>query len=350
MFGSLFRFGPPPPSRRARAHPRCRRRAHRTTSAIAESSGRGTGRAGGASDHLRLRGELGPAGLEPATHAGPPPPSLRARGDQRGGLGLALDHLRLRGELDDTDAQRFAGRGPPPPSRRALQHRDHALGADRTTSAFAESSASWPTRTYQTPDHLRLRGELCLLFGSRSSVRGPPPPSRRARRHLPGRCVRRRTTSAFAESSDHAEFEHVRPPDHLRLRGELAWLLVIATPLTGPPPPSRRALLDLIRSATTSRTTSAFAESSPSAARACAAWSDHLRLRGELDLRLPLVHQFDGPPPPSRRARGGCDATRALTRTTSAFAESSRAGPTRDAWRTDHLRLRGELAHARVSQ
>ena len=172
---------------------------------------------------------------------------------------------------------------------------------------------------------------------------GPPPPSRRALRAPGAVGPVLRTTSAFAESSPTSRTRSTATADHLRLRGELVDADEAAEQHDGPPPPSRRALQGLDVDPRQARTTSAFAESSTGPAVRRRRYPDHLRLRGELSSSGRCGIPINGPPPPSRRALGARDRQQPGDWTTSAFAESSR--PPRWSRRSapDHLRLRGEL-------
>ena len=345
----LGNAGPPPPSRRARVPRRAPDLAGRTTSAFAESSTPPSRPYAAPPDHLLLCGELVALAYRPSVEIGPPPPSRRAhdRADsarheprttstfaesspaRRAGTRTRPDHLRLRGELLPDDLADHLGYGPPPPSRRAPSSRLTPRVTARTTSAFAESSARCSTMGHGLPDHLRLRGELDSGKSRKDALAGPPPPSRRARPMRLVAIVYVRTTSAFAESSSSRTARRRHAADHLRLRGELQQPRSRARSGTGPPPPSpspsRRARPRRRGRPEAHRTTSAFAESSNAVWKSPALSADHLRLRGELRWVQSYSTKAIGPPPPSRRARVPQMTEQIHDRTTSAFAESSRA-------------------------
>ncbi|ATM24792.1 hypothetical protein SMD44_p20009 (plasmid) [Streptomyces alboflavus] len=193
----------------------------------------------------------------------------------------------------------------------------------RTTSALAESTLKVLLNACSRSDHLRSRGEHDTDSQDVTTKSGPPPLSRRAHSSHAPQTPSHRTTSALAESTPTAMASPVRTTDHLRSRGEHAMCGDVGTDYVGPPPLSRRAHRGGMALLGVRRTTSALAESTAMWCKLAVAVADHLRSRGEHQSLPTTITGWRGPPPLSRRALDVPPHPGRKTRTTSALAEST---------------------------
>ena len=218
----------------------------------------------GRSHHLRLRGEKlrlldFAKGVARTTSA-----CAERTSGRTASAGPRPHHLRLRGENSMQPFPFVTDFAPPPPTRRECGHNRLAGGADRTTSACAETTCRGSSRSRAASHHLRLRGENAEWLAHLDTFDAPPPPARRAREAGRLYVISVRTTFACAERTRPSRTRSAWTSHHLRLRGENVEPRLKAVPAAAPPPPARRERLPVIPRRDVVRTTSACAERIPS--------------------------------------------------------------------------------------
>ncbi len=304
---------------------------------------------GGAGDGLRpLDGQRAPPRL--AWRAGPPDlPALpftfaRVESTRRPPRMSTPSsaHLRSRGEHTESYSRSLVRSGSPPLARRARPDLIRAAEAARITSARAESTELARGGPPRHAAHLRLRGERRSAVWSCFMSRGLPSLARRARPRAPVPGVRRRLTSAPAESTGRGTQPYGAAAAHLRSRGEHDQPVSASYRVSGSPPLARRAPGLPGPDGFDVRLTSARAESTTVKQSAPSATPAHLRSRGEHSPSARAAVRSAGSPPLARRAPRLADEDLPVPRLTSARAESTVEPTMASGWRTAHLRSRGE--------
>ncbi len=354
-------FGSPPPARSGRALALGLVGEFRFTSACAERTPISSSWSCWRSVHLRLRGAdpVSRTDLKPGDGSPPPARSGHLRGVGREHAGrftsacaertfpfrsrTTVDpvHLRLRGADSSTTEMHTPTVGSPPPARSGRAAGPWCGWCSWFTSACAERTSHHRGCAPLPPVHLRLRGADGTERLAVLRGRGSPPPARSGRSARPGRHPARWFTSACAERTPTSTAAPGRSPVHLRLRGADQAVNTPAPAPGGSPPPARSGRRHEEDARRDRRFTSACAERTNPAASRLSGHAVHLRLRGADSSSTTPAPTASGSPPPARSGRGPGDPVRARLRFTSACAERTLEERMRMVRSPVHLRLRG---------
>ncbi len=191
-------------------------------------------------------------------------------------------------------------------------------------------------------DHPRVRGDDRSPYPYSAPLRGPPPRTRgRPIPSGPGQ-NRTRTTPAYAGTTPGSTRSGGQDRDHPRVRGDDPSKAIRAGPLPGPPPRTRGRRDGVDGREAVVGTTPAYAGTTPSAHPTSSSNWDHPRVRGD-DLRARHVRADPrGPPPRTRGRRHRRAGSRVRPGTTPAYAGTTTAMPRAGGHTWDHPRVRGD--------
>ena len=261
------------------------------------------------------------------------------------GCGSNGNYLRARGEYTLPPSKSCNSEELPPRTRRIpFDSIESGLGVG-TTSAHAENTIWICSRTTESWNYLRARGEYRLKFTLRRLQLELPPRTRRIPMNS-SRCFSQMgTTSAHAENTGRGTVSYRSVWNYLRARGEYSATSLAAALVQELPPRTRRILVSSAVLLQTSGTTSAHAENTGSRPNANANLRNYLRARGEY-LKPPCACSLKPElPPRTRRIPGQPVPAPVQGGTTSAHAENTSGhGETPSDW-GNYLRARGEYSY-----
>ena len=151
-----------------------------------------------------------------------------------------------------------------------------------------------------------------------------------------------RTTSAYAENTQHVQHLPHDLRNYLRVRGEYRWAHQPRLSRRELPPRTRRIHLSNTGVVKVQGTTSAYAENTPLAPLLVFWWRNYLRVRGEYLITPRRVIVKSELPPRTRRIPRAYYDRGTITGTTSAYAENTHHPNTFTPKTRNYLRVRGE--------
>ena len=211
-----------------------------------------------------------------------------------------------------------------PPRTRRIPFLDFThMPEDRTTSAHAENTTP-PRGSCENPrNYLRARGEYCSTATANSGARELPPRTRRIPATEVARAAQSGTTSAHAENTAWICSRTTESWNYLRARGEYRLKFTLRRLQLELPPRTRRIPMNSSRCFSQMGTTSAHAENTGRGTVSYRSVWNYLRARGEYSatsLAAALVQEL---PPRTRRIHGERVVNHGGTGTTSAHAENT---------------------------
>ncbi len=183
-------------------------------------------------------------------------------------------------------------------------HDDLGLGvARRSTPAYAGTTPSAMRTSSARTVHPRVRGDNVVAVSMPSEVLGPPPRTRGQRRH-PGYCTRReRSTPAYAGTTASMSSLRRSYSVHPRVRGDNADQALARALEHGPPPRTRGQRERVAAPPRDGRSTPAYAGTTAVGVTQAAISSVHPRVRGDNAPTVPGSLPQGGPPPRTRGQR-----------------------------------------------
>ena len=258
----------------------------------------------------------------------------------------SADHPRIRGEHAGAIGFGATAAGSSPHTRGALPSLFFCLLGSRIIPAYAGSTLKVAAGWLGSADHPRIRGEHPLPHIRAHGTVGSSPHTRGARGRQSQTRQHARIIPAYAGST--YPIRSFRPVDwdHPRIRGEHAETRFDAVPEAGSSPHTRGAHLILDFLCGSGGIIPAYAGSTCPFPKALLPWTDHPRIRGEHAGRGDLRRGRAGSSPHTRGAPAAAAAAHVAQRIIPAYAGSTRPPTRPNPGRADHPRIRGEHPQA----
>ena len=157
------------------------------------------------------------------------------------------DHLHIRGEYTISFTNNFPAIGSPPHTWRILNSVWSSSILQGITSTYVENTLK-PFEKFQwIQDHLHIRGEYVKVLAQLLAVAGSPPHTWRILKYRKWLATQIRITSTYVENTILCllEFEHWQ--DHLHIRGEYFFCVIVFVQNLGSPPHTWRILFSTRR-------------------------------------------------------------------------------------------------------